>query len=415
MPLPTTQSPVLDVGAVRVQFPALSQRVYDDRPLVYLDNAATTHKPQAVLDRLTAFYGKENSNIHRGVHWLSQQATDAYEMARQAVARFIGAAHPHEVIFTRGTTESINLVASTYGRRHVRTGDAVVVSSLEHHSNIVPWQMLCEERGAHLEVIPVDERGVLDQDAYRALLTDRVRMVAVNHISNALGTINPVAEMIEAAHRYGIPVFVDGAQAAPHLKIDVQALDADFYALSAHKVFGPTGVGVLYGKEELLEAMPPYQGGGDMIERVTFEGTTFNELPHKFEAGTPHIAGGLGLAAAIDFVEDIGHEAIGTHEAALLAYANERLTALPDLQLVGTAPEKASVVSFLVGDIHPYDAGTILDRLGVAVRTGHHCAQPLMDRLGVPGTVRASFALYNTKTDVDALVEGIERVRRLFG
>lgn len=403
-----------DVEAVRAAFPALQQTIYDGRPLVYLDNAATSQKPRAVLDRMAHYYAVENSNIHRGVHFLSQQATDAYENARQTIARFINAAHTHEVIFTRGTTEAINLVAASFGRTHVGKGDEIVISALEHHSNLVPWQMLCAEKDATLRIIPIHDDGSLDLDAYRTLLNERTKLVAVTHISNALGTINPVAQIIADAHALGIPVLIDGSQAAPHTRIDVQALDADFYCFSSHKMFGPTGIGVLYGKEALLDALPPYQGGGDMIDQVTFERSTFDALPHKFEAGTPHIAGGLGMATAVDFIESLGHDAIEAYEHELLEYATERIGSIDGVRLIGTAKEKASVVSFLVGDIHPYDAGTILDRLGIAVRTGHHCAQPLMHRLGVPGTIRASFALYNTHADVDALTAGLARVRQMF-
>ena len=404
-----------DVEAVRAAFPALHQTVYDGQPLVYLDNAATAQKPQAVIDRMAAYYRRENSNIHRGVHVLSQRATEAYEAARARLARFIGAADPREVIFTRGTTEAVNLVAQTYGRTHLGAGDEVLITAMEHHSNIVPWQLLCEATGAVLRVVPVDDTGAIVYDEYLRLLTERTKLVAVVHVSNALGTINPVRALIEAAHALGVPVLVDGAQAVPHLKVDVRALDADFYCFSGHKMFGPTGVGVLYGKEALLEAMPPWQGGGDMIETVTFERTTFNELPHKFEAGTPHIAGGIGLAAAADFLDGLGLDAVDLYEHGLLEYATARLTEIDGLRIVGTAAEKASVVSFLPGAVHPYDAGTVLDRLGIAVRTGHHCTQPLMQRFGIPGTVRASFALYNTRAEVDRLVDGLHRVQTLFG
>ncbi|MDX1547419.1 MAG: cysteine desulfurase [Rhodothermales bacterium] len=404
-----------DVEAVRAAFPALHQTVYDGQPLVYLDNAATAQKPQAVIDRMAAYYRRENSNIHRGVHVLSQRATEAYEAARARLARFIGAADPREVIFTRGTTEAVNLVAQTYGRAHVGAGDEVLITAMEHHSNIVPWQLLCEATGATLRVVPVDDTGAIVYDEYLRLLTERTKLVAVVHVSNALGTINPVRALIEAAHATGVPVLVDGAQAVPHMKVDVRALGADFYCFSGHKMFGPTGVGVLYGKEALLEAMPPWQGGGDMIETVTFERTTFNELPHKFEAGTPHIAGGIGLAAAADFLDGLGLDAVGRYEHELLEYATARVTEIDGLRIVGTAPEKASVVSFLPGAVHPYDAGTVLDRLGIAVRTGHHCTQPLMQRFGIPGTVRASFALYNTRAEVDRLVDGLRKVHQMFG
>jgi cysteine desulfurase/selenocysteine lyase len=409
--LPATSAPALDVARVRADFPALQQTVHDGQPLVYLDNAATSQKPQVVLDRLAAYYGQENSNIHRGVHTLSQQATDAYEQARATMAAFVNAPSTHEVIFTRGTTEAINLVASTFGRVQVSEGDEVVISGMEHHSNIVPWQMLCEQQGARLRVIPINDRGEIDLDAYLDLLGERTKLVALVHISNALGTINPVKRMIAAAHDREIPVLIDGAQAVPHQRVDVQALDADFYCLSGHKMFGPTGVGILYGKEAHLQVMPPYQGGGDMIERVTFERTTYDRLPHKFEAGTPHIAGGLGLAAAANFMTDLGHDAIQAHEDALLAYATERLDALDGLRLIGTAENKASVLSFVLDGVHPYDAGTLLDRQGIAVRTGHHCTQPLMDRLGLEGTIRASLALYNTREDVDALVDALRSLR----
>ncbi len=403
-----------DVDAVRAQFPALRQEVYG-RPLVYLDNAATSQKPQVVIDRLTDYYARENSNIHRGVHFLSQQATDAYEGARARLAAFVNAPAPQEIVFTRGTTEAINLVAATFARQRLQPGDEVLITALEHHSNIVPWQMVCEERQARLRVVPVTPEGEIIYDDYLRLLGERTRLVAVAHVSNALGTINPVRRMIADAHERGVPVLVDGAQAVPHMRVDVQDLDCDFYCFSSHKMFGPTGAGVLYGRAELLEAMPPYQGGGDMIESVSFERTTYNEVPHRFEAGTPHIAGGVGFAAAAAFLEDLGLDAVTRYEQELLAYATERLSAVDGVRLVGTAHEKASVVSFLVDDIHPYDAGTILDRLGIAVRTGHHCTQPLMHRLGVPGTVRASFALYNTRADVDALVEGVEKVKAMLG
>lgn len=404
-----------DVEGVRADFPALRQDVYEGTPLVYLDNAATTQKPRAVIDRLRHYYAEENSNVHRGVHALSQRATDAYEEARRSVARLVGARDEAQVLFTRGTTESINLVASTYGRATLEAGDEVVVTHMEHHSNIVPWQMLCEATGARLRVVPVDDRGVLDLDAYHDLLGPRTRLVAVVHVSNALGTVNPVAAMAEAAHEYDAVVLVDGAQALPHLDVDVEALGADFYCFSGHKMFGPTGIGGLWGRRDLLEAMPPYQGGGDMIDEVSFDGTTFAGLPHKFEAGTPHIAGAVGLGAAAAYLTAMDREGARRHEDALLAYATERLEALGGVRLVGTAPDRVGACSFLVDGVHPYDAGTILDRMGVAVRTGHHCTQPLMERLGLPGTVRASLAVYNTEADVDRLVEGVERVQAMFG
>ncbi|MEZ4700143.1 MAG: cysteine desulfurase [Rhodothermales bacterium] len=402
-----------DVARIREDFPALHQEVHG-QPLVYFDNAATSQKPRAVIDRITAYYQTENSNVHRGVHTLSQWATDAYEAGRASVQRFINARHSHEIIFTRGTTESINLVATSFGRARIGAGDNVVISTLEHHSNIVPWQLICEEKGASLRVVPVSEAGVLDLDVYGALLDERTRIVAISHISNALGTINPVRSIIEEAHRRGIPVLLDSAQAVPHEAVDVQALDVDFCAFSSHKMFGPTGIGVLYGKEALLDAMPPYQAGGDMIETVSFEKTTFNSLPHKFEAGTPHIAGVVGLDAAIRYLEGIGMDAIAAYERDLLAYATRKLATLNGIRFIGTAPDKASVVSFLLGDIHPYDTGAVLDRLGIAVRTGHHCTQPLMDRLGIPGTARASLAFYNTREEIDRLHAGLLKVQALF-
>jgi len=413
--LETQTATSYDVEKVRRDFPALHQTIYDGQPLVYLDNAASAQKPQRVIDRLMAYYSWEHSNVHRGVHYLSQNATEAYEEARAQIARFINAPNPHQIIYTRGATEAINLVAASYGRSHVGQGDEVVISAMEHHSNIVPWQMLCQEKGARLRVIPVNDRGELIMEAYEQLLSDRTKLVAFVHVSNSLGTVNPVRRMIKAAHLRDIPVLIDGAQAVQHMTVDVQALDCDFYCFSGHKMFGPTGIGILYGKEALLEAMPPYQGGGDMIETVTFERTTYNALPHKFEAGTPHIAGAIGLAEAVAYLQDLGLDAIARYEHQVLAYAHERLQEIDDLRLIGTAAEKASVVSFLIGAIHPYDAGTILDRLGIAVRTGHHCTMPLMQRFGLPGTVRASFALYNTQEEVDKLVEGLHKVKKLLG
>lgn len=398
-----------DVQQIRDQFPILRQEV-NNRPLVYLDNGATTQKPQAVIDAATHYYSTMNSNVHRGVHHLSQISTDAFEVTRRKLQGFIHAEHEHEVIFTKGTTDAINLVAQCYGKAFVAAGDEILVSAMEHHSNIVPWQMLCEETGAILRVIPMDERGVLDQDAYQALLSPKTKMVAVTYVSNALGTINPIADMISAAHAVGAPVLVDAAQAIQHLSIDVQALDADFLVFSGHKMYGPTGVGVLYGKERWLNAMPPYQGGGDMIKTVTFEKTTYNDLPFKFEAGTPHIEAGISLATALDFIENIGLDAIQAHEEALLAYAEQRLLEnIAGLRLIGTAPHKSSAISFLVEGTHPYDIGVLLDKQGIAVRTGHHCAQPVMDQFGIPGTVRASLAVYNTQNDIDTLVSGLER------
>lgn len=403
----------LDIEAVRKDFPTLQQEVYG-KPLVYFDNGATSQKPRQVIERLDAYYEQENSNIHRGVHYLSQHATDAYEKSREAMQRFINAEKLHEVIYTKGTTEGINLVANSFGRKYVKEGDEIIISTMEHHSNIVPWQMLCEYTGAILKVIPILDNGELDQEAYASLLNERTRLVAILHISNSLGTINPIKEMIEQAHQVGAAVLIDGAQTVPHQRVDVQDLDCDFYVFSGHKMFAPTGTGVLYGKEKWLEEMPPYMGGGDMIDRVTFEKTTYNSLPHKFEAGTPHIAGGIGLGAAVAYIENIGYEAIGTHEAELLRYGTEQLSAIPDLRIVGTAANKASVISFLIGDIHPYDAGTILDRLGIAIRTGHHCTQPLMDRFQIPGTMRASFAFYNTKAEIDRMIKAIEKAKAMF-
>ena len=388
---------------MRADFPILGRFVHE-RPLVYLDNAASSQKPQAVIDAERDVYAGYYANIHRGVHQLSMQSTDAYEAARAKVKRFIGAASTKEVIFTRGTTEGINLVASSYGRKHVAAGDEVLITGLEHHSNIVPWQMLCEEKGAHLEVAPIDDDGAVVMEEFERLLGPRTRIVAVAHVSNALGTVNPVRRMIELAHAQGAVVIIDGAQAAPHLKIDVRALDCDFYALSSHKLYGPTGVGVLYGRQALLEEMPPYQGGGDMILSVTFEKTTYNELPYKFEAGTPNIAGVIGFGAALDYVSGIGLERIAAHEHDLLEYATRRLSEVPGLRIIGTAVDKAAVISFVLAGIHPHDIGTVLDYEGVAIRTGHHCAQPVMERFCVPATARASMAVYNTRDEIDVLV-----------
>jgi len=409
-----TIPPPFDVERVRADFPILARTVYDGRPLVYLDNAATTQKPQVVLDRLAAYYANENANVHRGVHVLSAEGTESYEAARRTVQRFLGAAHAHEVVFTRGTTEAINLVAHGFGSI-LTEGDEVVVSALEHHANIVPWQMLCERTGARLRVIPMLDSGDLDLRSLGETITDRAKVVAVTHTSNALGTVVPLAPIIDAAHAVGAAVLVDSAQVAPHAPLDVQALGADFVVFSGHKTFGPTGIGALWGREAWLDKLPPYQGGGDMIDRVTFEKTTFAGLPAKFEAGTPHVAGGIGLGTALEYLMDLGLDAVAAYEADLLAYAEERLAAVEGLRFVGTPQRRASAISFLLGDVHPYDAGTVLDRLGVAVRTGHHCAQPVMDRLGVPGTVRASVAFYNTRADVDALVDGLAQVRALFG
>jgi cysteine desulfurase/selenocysteine lyase len=402
-----------DVDKVREDFPVLKQRIHG-KPLVYLDNAATAQKPFAVIEAIRKFYEVDCANIHRGVHELSQRSTAAYEETRSKAKRFLNARAKNEVIFVRGATEGINLVASSWGRKNVKAGDEIVISALEHHSNIVPWQMLCEEKDAKLRVIPMDDRGELLLDEYEKLLGPRTRMVAVGHVSNALGTINPVRQIVEMAHRAGALALIDGAQAAPHMKIDVQALDADFYAFSGHKVFGPTGTGILYGKARLLNAMPPYQGGGDMIKTVTFEKTTYADLPYKFEAGTPNIAGGIGLGAAFDYVTRIGLDNIAAYEHELLIYGTEALSRIPGLRLIGTAREKAAVLSFVIDGIHPHDIGTVLDRQGIAVRTGHHCAQPVMDRFGVPATTRASLAFYNTAAEIDALAAGLEKVKEVF-
>ncbi len=397
-----------DVDKIRKDFPILTRTV-NGKPLVYLDNGATTQKPQQVIDAIIAYYTQLNSNVHRGVHHLSQLATDAYEVTRRKLKPYINAAHEHEIIITKGTTDSINLVASCYGKAFVNAGDEIIISAMEHHSNIVPWQLLCEEKQAVLKVIPINEAGELDMDAYRALLSNRTKMVAVTYVSNSLGTVNPVLEIIDLAHAVGAPVLLDAAQAVQHIPVDVQALDVDFLAFSGHKMYGPTGVGVLYGKERWLNAMPPYQGGGDMIKDVTFAKTTYNDLPFKFEAGTPNIEAGICLAYAIDYINSVGLDNIAQHEQALLEYATERLLEIPGLRIIGTAKEKSSVISFLVDGAHPYDVGVILDKLGIAVRTGHHCTQPLMDQYGIPGTVRASIAMYNTKEDIDTLVAGVQK------
>ncbi len=403
----------LDVEKIRADFPILHRTVHD-KPLVYLDNAATSQKPQAVIDAVSRYYEQENANIHRGVHYLSERATEDYEAARKAVQAFLNAEHAHEIIFVRGTTEAINLVAQTFGRVNVGAGDEVLITGMEHHSNIVPWQMLCEEKGAKLRVAPINDNGELLLDEYAKLLGPRTKLVAVTHVSNALGSVNPVREMVELAHARNIPVLLDGAQAIPHTRVDVRALDCDFYAFSAHKLYGPTGIGVLYGKSTLLDAMPPYQGGGDMISSVTFEKTIYNKLPYKFEAGTPDVAGVIGLGAAIKYVNGIGLEKIAAHEHDLLAYATQEVSAIPGIRLIGTAIDKAAVLSFIFDGVHPHDVGTILDQEGIAIRTGHHCAQPVMQRFNIPATARASFAFYNTKQEVDALVKGIEKVREVF-
>ena len=402
---------MLNIANIRAQFPALHQEVHG-HPLVYLDNGATTQKPQVVIDAIQQYYAEQNSNIHRGVHYLSQLATDAYEASRTCIQKHLNAKHTHEIIFTRGITEAINLVAHGF-RSLLNTDDEVIISAMEHHSNIVPWQMACDATGAKLQVIPMDENGVLKMDVFHALLSEKTKMVAISHISNALGTINPIKEMIDASHRVGAAILIDGAQAAPHLSIDVQKLDADFYCISGHKMYAPTGIGALYGKEEWLNKIPPYQGGGEMIATVSFEETTYADLPHKFEAGTPNIAGGVAFKAAIDWLNEIGLENIAQHESKLLQHATERLSEIDGFRLIGNAPQKAGVISFMINDLHPYDIGMILDKLGIAVRTGHHCAQPVMDAFCIPGTVRASLAIYNTKDDVDRLVEGVKKAKSM--
>lgn len=401
-----------DVEKIRKDFPILSQRIYG-KPLAYLDNAATSQKPQAVIDAISHYYSAQNANVHRGVYYLSEIATQAYEDSREYIRRFLNANSTREIIFTRGTTEGINLVAQAFGRMNVREGDEVIISAMEHHSNIVPWQILCDEKAAKLRVIPINDDGEIILEEFARMLSERTKLVALVHISNSLGTINPAQAMIRMAHEVGAVVLIDGAQAVPHSKVDVQALGADFFTFSGHKVFGPTGVGILYGKEELLESMPPYQGGGDMILSVTFEKTLYNELPYKFEAGTPNIADGIALSKALEYVEKVGYENIARHENELLAYVTESLLALDGLKIIGTARKKVSVVSFVIEDIHPHDVGTILDHEGVAIRTGHHCTQPVMARFQVPATSRASLAFYNTKDDVDRLVAGLEKVMKV--
>ena len=394
---------------LREQFPILDQEIYG-HPLVYFDNAATTQKPRCVIDTLSNYYLTLNSNIHRGAHHLAAQATEAYEATRQHVQRFINARHNHEIVFTRGTTESINLVAASFGQAFLNADDEVIVSGMEHHSDIVPWQLTCERKGARLRVIPFSDEGILDLDTYRNLFTDKTRIVAVNHVSNTLGTINPIKEIIAIAHSHNVPVLIDGAQAISHIKVDVQDLDCDFYCFSGHKMYAPMGVGVMYGKEEWLDKMPPYQGGGEMIKTVTFEKTTYNELPFKFEAGTPSVGDVLGLESAMNFMESIGIDAIFQHEHELTQYATKQLLQIPNMRIFGTAPNKTSVISFLIGNAHPYDVGTLLDKLGIAVRTGHHCTQPIMDRYGIPGTVRASFAIYNTREEIDLFLKALNRI-----
>ena len=404
---------MIDVEKIRRDFPILGREVYG-KPLVYLDNAATTQKPQCVIDSISEAYCNVNANVHRGIHFLSQQATDMMESARDKVRQFIGAGSTEEIIFTRGTTESFNLLASSFSRAFLKEGDEVIISGMEHHSNIVPWQIQAEIQGFKIRIIPVLDNGELDIEAFRTLISEKTRLVSITHVSNVLGTENPVSEIIREAHSHGIPVAVDGAQSVPHIKVNVKQLGADFYAFSGHKIYGPTGIGVLYGRRELLEKMPPYQGGGEMIKRVTFEKTTYNELPYKFEAGTPDYVGSIALATALNYVQEIGLDEIARYESELCAYALDKLNQIPGMRIIGNASHRSAVISFLVGNIHPSDMGTLLDRLGIAVRTGHHCAEPLMDRMGIPGTVRASFSFYNTKAEIDTLAAGIERVRAMF-
>ena len=405
---------IIDVETIRKDFPILGVNV-NGRPLVYFDNAATTQKPWKVIKAIEYYYTNLNSNVHRGVHSLSQQATDAFEASRKKIASFINAAHDYEVIFTRGTTDAINLVSHCYGKQFVQAGDTIIISAMEHHSNIVPWQMLCEEKNATLKVIPINGKGELLMEEFKEMLDATVKLVAVNYVSNSLGTINPVREIIEMAHQQNIPVLLDAAQAVQHMAIDVQELDVDFLAFSGHKLYGPTGIGVLYGKEKWLNQMPPYQGGGEMIKTVSFEKTTYNDLPFKFEAGTPNIEAAICLSAAVDYINEIGLENIQQYEHELLLYATEKLKDIEGIRFIGTAENKASVVGFIIENVHPYDVGVILDQLGIAVRTGHHCTQPLMDFYGVPGTVRASFSFYNTKEEIDVLVQGLKRAVKMLG
>ncbi|HJO39611.1 MAG: cysteine desulfurase [Vicinamibacterales bacterium] len=413
VPAPTAAPPRFDVGCVRKEFPILAREVHG-QPLVYLDNAATTQKPRAVIDALVRYYTEHNANIHRGVHYLSEAATQAHENARRTVQRFVNAREAREIVFTRNATEGINLVAQSVGQAHVGEGDEIVITGMEHHSNIVPWQMLCERTGARLKVVPITVEGELVSEEVERLIGPRTKLVAVVHLSNSLGTVNPVERIIELAHQHDAAVLVDGAQSAYHLPIDVQALDCDFYVATGHKLYGPTGIGLLYGKAERLDEMPPYQGGGDMISSVTFEKTTYNELPYKFEAGTPHIAGAIGLAAAIDYLTGVGLDQVAAHERDLLAYGTSALGQVPGLRLVGTAANKASILSFVMDGVHPHDIGTIVDQMGVAIRTGHHCTQPVMDRMGIPATARASLAMYSTRGDIDALVAAVGRAREVF-
>ncbi len=403
-----------DIAKIRSDFPILNRMVHGKK-LVYFDNGATSQKPRQVIDAITRYYEHQNSNIHRGVHTLSQEATDAYENARAIVARHLNAKHTHEIIFTRGTTESINLVASSFGKQFIRKDDEIIITAMEHHSNIVPWHMLCEEKEAKLKVIPFDDNGLLEMEAFKKLITTKTKLVSIVHVSNSLGVINPVKDIIRIAHEHGAKVLLDGAQALPHMKVDVRELDADFYCFSGHKVFAPTGVGILYGKEDLLNAMPPYQGGGEMIKTVTLEKTVYNDLPFKFEAGTPNIEGGIVLGEALNYINSIGLDAIRNYELRLLNYATKRLEEIPGIKIFGKTPEKAAVISFLAGNIHPYDMGMILDKLGIAVRTGHHCTQPVMERFCIPGTARASMCFYNTTEEIDVLIDGIKKAIQLLG
>jgi len=402
-----------DILTTRSDFPILQRLAYD-KPLVYFDNAATTQKPQCVIDAISNYYCAENANVHRGVHFLSQQATRSFEGVRQQIKKFINARLTEEIIYTRGTTEAINLVASSFGKQFIRKGDEILISAMEHHSNIVPWQFVCEERQAKLKVIPITDNGELEMDKLGKLITGKTKIIAITHVSNTLGTVNPVKEIIRIAHSHGIPVLVDGAQAIPHLKVDVQDLDCDFYAFSGHKVYGPMGIGCLYGKESWLNKLPPYQGGGEMIANVTFEKTTYNSLPYKFEAGTPNVADVVGFGTALNYINAIGIENIGIYENELLKYATAELEKIKGLRIIGTAVDKASVISFVLDKIHPYDAGTIMDHLGVAVRTGNHCTQPIIDKYKIPGTIRASFAFYNTKEEIDVLIQAILKVKEMF-
>ena len=404
---------MFDVESIRRDFPILGREVYG-KPLVYLDNAATTQKPQCVIDSISDAYRNVNANVHRGIHFLSQEATDMLEAARENVRSFIGAGSTEEIIFTRGTTESMNLLASSFAAAFLKEGDEVLISGMEHHSNIVPWQIQAQRYGFTLKVIPVTDLGELDLDAFDKLIGPKVKLVSITHVSNVLGSVNPISAIINKAHSHGIPVAVDGAQSVPHISVNVKELGADFYAFSGHKIYGPTGIGVLYGRKELLEKMPPYQGGGEMIRKVTFQGTTYNDLPYKFEAGTPDYVGSIALGVALDYVRGIGMEQIAAYESELCSYSLKRLADIPGMRFIGNSPYRSGVISFLVGQIHPSDMGTLLDRLGIAVRTGHHCAEPLMDRFGIPGTVRASFSFYNTRSEIDTLIEGIERVRGMF-